>query len=81
MNKRGGVFLSISIALIIFVAGVLIIPFIADDITTTRVSLNCESTSITGGNMITCLLIDLSIPYIIWFILSLVLGLVIGGKI
>lgn len=78
MNKRGNVFWGVSIGLFVFVMGVLIIPFITDDITTTRTSLDCTNVSITGGTMLTCLTIDLAIPYFIWFFVSLAIGIFAG---
>ena len=81
MNKRGsGVFFGISIALFVFVVGVLIIPFLTDDIVTTRTNLDCTNTSISGGTMIQCLQIDLAVPYLIWFFVSLAIGIIAGAN-
>lgn len=81
MNKiGGGVFFGVTIAIFVFIIGVLFIPFITDDITTTRVNLDCTNTSITGGTMLQCLQIDLAIPYLIWFFVSLAAGLFAGAN-
>lgn len=79
MNKKGSVFFGLAIGLFIFAAGILILPFFVDTIVSVRELLDCSSTSITGGTMITCLQIDLIIPYLIWFVTSLALGYLIGG--
>lgn len=79
MNKRGSIFFGFAIALIIYVSGVMFIPFIVDDISTTRTALDCTNTSITGGVMLTCLTVDLVNPYLIWFFISVALGYLVGG--
>lgn len=79
MNKKGSVFLGLALGIFIFIMGILILPFILDDITISRVSLSCSDTSISSGNKLTCLFISAVTPYFIWLIVSLALGLVIGG--
>ena len=79
INKKGSIFLGVTIGIFIYIIGVLFIPFITDDITTTRNELDCTNASITGGTMITCLMVDSLIPYIIWFFISLLLGFIVGG--
>lgn len=64
----------------IFIMGVLFIPFVTDDITTTRTSLDCTNTSISSGTKLTCLGVDIVVPYLIWFFVSLLAGFVIGGR-
>jgi hypothetical protein len=81
MNKRGALFFSVSIGLFLFICGVIIMPYLADDITTFRVSMDCTNMSITNGDKVTCLIGDLGMPYFIWFFASMALGFVIGGKI
>lgn len=80
MNKSGNVFLGLALAVFIFVMGVLVLPYLTDDITTFRVALGCANTgSISGGTMITCLYAGALAPYFIWFFISLAVGLVLGG--
>ena len=80
MNKRGSVFFGVSVGIFLFVMGVLFIPFITDDITTTRTDLNCANgTAITDGTKLTCLTVDLVVPYLIWFFASVALGYIAGG--
>jgi len=79
MNKQGSIFFGIIVGLFVFVIGVLFIPFLTEDIATTRTLLDCTNSSITGGTMITCLQIDLVTPYLIWFFVSVALGYISGG--
>lgn len=76
MNKKGSFFLGFIIFLIIFINGVLIIPFLQDDITTSRTDLNCADSSISSGNMITCLMVDSAIPYFIILFIGVGLGFI-----
>lgn len=79
MNKRANIFLAVVIGLAIWIFGVLFIPFITDDISTSRLSLDCTNMDISDGAKLNCLAVDLVIPYFIWFIISLALGYIIGG--
>ena len=78
LNKRGSIFLGIALGVFIFICGVLILPFIADDVTTFRTALNCSG-DISSGTMITCLFGGALVPYYIWFFSSLAIGLLLGG--
>jgi hypothetical protein len=78
MNKRGNIFWGASIGIFVFIIGVLIIPFFTEDITTTRTSLDCSNMSISDGAKLTCLNVDLVVPYFIWFFVSLAVG-IFGG--
>ena len=79
IGKRGNVFLSVAIAIAIWIFGVLFIPFITDDIESSRVAMDCVSTSISHGAMLNCLTIDLVTPYFIWFLISLFIGFIMGA--
>ena len=80
MNNRGSVFFGVTVGIFLFVMGVLFIPFLTDDVTTARGSLDCtNSTGISGGTKLTCLTVDLVIPYLIWFFASIALGYIAGG--
>ncbi len=81
MNKKGSVFLGVSLGIFIFIMGVLILPYLSDDVSTFRVALNCaDSGSITNGVKLTCLFGGALVPYYIWLFTTLALGLVIGGS-
>lgn len=79
-NKRGNIFLGVMIAIAVWFFGILFLPFITDDITTARDALNCVSTSISHGTMLTCLTIDLVVPYFIIFLVGLALGYLTGSS-
>jgi len=80
MNKKGSIYLGISLGLFLFITGVLILPFIADDVTTFRTALNCSSSgTISDGTKITCLFGGGVVPYFIWFFTSMSLGILIGS--
>jgi hypothetical protein len=79
MNKKGSVYLGIFLALIIYITGVLFMPFIVDDIDTARTDLDCSNSSISDGTKVTCLATDSVMPYFIWFFISLALAFVVGG--
>lgn len=78
MNKKGNIFLSIFVALFLFATGVLIMPFLADDITDARDNLNCSNVDISDGNKLICLSVSGIMPYFIWFFTSLSVGYLIG---
>ena len=78
MNKKGSAFFGVAIGIVVYIFGVLFIPFIMDDVSTFRDAMSCEDTSITGGAMMSCLFSDATIPYLIWFFISLALGFIAG---
>jgi len=80
MNKRGSIFLGLGLGIFIFITGVLILPFLTDDVTTFRTALDCSSAdSISDGTKLTCLFGGGIVVYYIWFFSSLALGVIIGG--
>ena len=80
MNKKGNIFFGLSVFVLIYVFGVLFIPFIADDITTARSQLDCSNSTITDGDKLSCLLTDILIPYFILFFISAAFGFLIGSN-
>ena len=79
MNKKGNMFFGITIALFIYIIGVLFIPFLVDDVDTFRTNMECSDASITDGGKIACLFGDLAVPYLIWFFVSITLGIIVGS--
>ncbi len=77
-GKKGNIFLGISIFFLVYVFGVLFLPFIADDIATTRIQLDCTNANIIDGAKLNCLLTDILMPYYILFFLSTSAGFLIG---
>ena len=80
MNKKGSAYFGIIIAIVVYVFGILFIPFLTDDITTARNNLDCTNVSISAGSKLNCLSIDLIVPQIIWIIVSMAIGFVVGGS-
>lgn len=81
MNKKGGIFLGVALGLFLFMTGVLMLPYLTDDVTSFRSALNCsDSGSITDGTKLTCLFGGALTPYYIWFFTSLSLGLILGSR-
>jgi len=78
MNKKGAAFFGVAIGIVIYMFGVLFIPFIMDDVTTFRGAMDCSNTDISGGTMLSCRIADAAIPYLIWFFISLAVGFIIG---
>lgn len=80
-NKKGSnIFLNIGIGLFLFISGVLIMPFITDDIATTRADLGCSDFSnLTDGTILVCIGLSGINPYYIWFFISIGIGFIIGG--
>lgn len=79
MNNKGQLtFISIMVALMIFVSGMLFITFfeLEVDVLQNSSNLDCDNvTGITDGTKISCLLSELVVPYFILIILSFVGGI------
>lgn len=69
------------IAVMLFASGMIIMNFIKDDVTTARSSsnLNCSDLNNSDGAKVTCLGIDLVVPYTFVIIFS-VIGGIIGAR-
>lgn len=83
MNKKAQAGLSmlgisIMISIFLFMIGITQINFIKDIVTSTRGAsqLNCAVDTISDGNKLTCLLVDLVIPYFIITVISAAGGLI-----
>jgi len=74
MNKKGaGLGIAIIVAIMFFIVGLTSINMITPEVTRTTASaqLNCANASaISDGNKLTCLAIDLVIPYFILIVFS-----------
>ena len=79
-NKRGQVFLGVVLGLFIWISGILLLPYILPNIDAAYSGLNCAISSITDGSKLMCLLVDFIVPYFIWFLISMCIGLIIGGR-
>lgn len=76
MNKKGNFFLAFVIAGMIFMTGMLCLPFIKDGVTDFRTNIQCSNASISDGTKLLCLGGDSVVPYFLITILSLAGGLV-----
>lgn len=74
MNKKGsGLGIAIIISIMFFIVGLTMINFITPEVTRTRASnaLDCSNaTGISDGNKLTCLAVDLVVPYFILLVFS-----------
>ena len=73
MNKKGQVLiLGLMIAIFYFFFAVIAIPVIKEGITIARdaTHLNCSSAVLTTGNQMTCLIVDLYLPYFIGIVIA-----------
>ena len=80
MNSKGqSLLFAIIGAVMIFMAGMLFLNHVMDDVTLSRtVGFNCDDSTISDGTKLTCLGIDLVIPILIISIVSLSGGLIIN---
>lgn len=62
--------LAIIIGLMIFFIGLTLLNFIDLELTNTYSDLDCTSSDITDGTKLTCLVVDIVLPYIILIIFS-----------
>ena len=82
MNLKGQVMLvSLMIGFIIFLAGMVMIDPLKDVITEVRGAgqLDCSNTSISDGNKMSCLAVDLYLPYFIVVVMGLA-GAMVSSK-
>ena len=70
----GTIILAIVISLFLFVAGVLLIPFITPSIDEARIALDCAGIPSTSGGAITCLAVSATLPYYILVFVSTAAG-------
>lgn len=75
-NKKGTMFLGFIFAFFFFILGMLVLPFMQDEASSARTSLNCTNSSISDGNKTTCLMTSGAIPYFIIAILIFIGGFV-----
>lgn len=80
MNKKGNIYFGIVIAILIWVSGILIMPFLINDIDTVRIGLDCTNSSISDFSKVNCLAVDSLIPYFIWTIAIIALSLLVGSR-
>lgn len=79
MNKKGSVGIAIITCILLIIIGFMCINFVKDEVTRARTNLNCANADdISDATKLTCLVIDGTVPYWIWLILSISIGLIVG---
>jgi hypothetical protein len=80
MNKKGQtLFLSILIGVMLFIFGMLFLNYIKPEVSSSKlIGLDCTNPSISDGNKVTCLGVDLVMPSLIFSIVSLAIGSILG---
>lgn len=67
-----GLMLKIAVALFVFLAGVLFIQHLGDGVLSARTGLDCSNAAgISDGTKLTCLFVDVVVPYFILLLLSI----------
>lgn len=78
MNKKGNIFLGLVLGIFVWIMGILFMPFLIEVLDVSRTDLSCSTTAISFGTKLICLSGDLIIPYLIWTLAVIFLGLVVG---
>jgi len=81
-SKKGQTLgIAVMIAITLFIVGMLSINFIKDEVTRARGSTNLDcsnSADISDATKLTCLVVDLIVPYFIVIIISVSGGLIVA---
>ena len=75
MNKKGNVFASVMIVIILFMIGMIVVNFYKPLVDTARTDLTCSAPA-TDGTKVMCLLVDFVIPYFIVLVFSIAGGII-----
>lgn len=74
MNKKGGIGIAVIVSIMFFIIGLTMVNYITPEVTNARsasVGLDCTNYSgISDGTKLTCLAIDMAVPYFIILVLS-----------
>ena len=79
MNKKGEIGFAVVTFIFFFLIGMVVVNLIKPDVTLARSAsdgLDCGNASISDGNKLTCLAVDLTIPYFIVLVCSVGLSLI-----
>ena len=77
-NKAQSTGLAIMGLIVFIIIGFMCINFLFNEVDTARTELNCANAAdISDGTKLLCLVVDISIPYWIWIILSVGVGFVL----
>lgn len=83
MNQKGQIGtlgIAIVVGIMLFMVGMMAMNFIKDEVTRARdsSSLNCASSDISNGTKLTCLAVDIVVPYLIVTIFAAAGGLIVA---
>lgn len=74
ISKKGSMGITIMVSIMFFIIGLTAINYITPEVTSARAAatgLDCgNSTTISDGNKLTCLAVDMAVPYFIILIFS-----------
>jgi len=74
-SKKGSIYMTIVMAIMLFMIGMIVVNFLKEPITDARTSINCDdSSAITDGSKLLCLNLDITLVYFIVLILSIAGG-------
>ena len=81
MNKKAQTFsfgIAIMVCIFLFMIGMMNVDFIKGEVTRARTGLSCSDATISDGNKLTCLVVDVAVPYFIIIIFSAAGGLIVA---
>ena len=80
LNKKAQTLgIAIMGAIIVFIIGMMSINFLFDEVVNTRTNLDCSNAAgISDATKLLCLVIDTTIPYWIWLVFSITIGIIIA---
>jgi len=77
-NKKGGMFIVIIMAIMLFMVGMIAVNFLKAPITDARTDLDCANAAgITDGTKLLCLNIDIAMVYFIILVMSIAGGAIL----
>jgi hypothetical protein len=77
MNRKG-IMTSIWFGIFIFLVGIVFINFLMPDVSDARIALDCSNAAgISDGNKMVCLLVDVTVPYWIMLVISVMGGVIL----
>jgi uncharacterized membrane protein len=79
MNKKGSLYMGVIFAFFFFILGMLMLPLAKDGVTDARTDIGCSGDSLSDGEKLVCLGLDIGVPFFIVTILTFVGGF-IGNK-
>ena len=78
-SKKGTMGIAIITSIFVLIIGLAIINLLIPEVTNFRTDMNCaDASSISDATKLTCLVGGISIPYWIFLILSITIGIIIA---